>query len=170
MKLYTTENKSQEKFLRKPTKPVDLNKENPEELKKLIKYMRSEMSRINGIGLSANQVGSDKRLFVANVPDKQNKRRFYAIINPKIVKTSKEKVPMEEGCLSVPHTYGVIERPKEIILEGYKPNGKKIRIKAFGLLAQVFQHEIDHLDGKLFTDKAKSVFKAGEETGDIQKV
>ncbi len=117
--------------------------------------MRITMQRANGIGLSANQVGLKYRFFVAQVPDLNGRLKFYAIFNPRIVKTSKEIDILEEGCLSIPEKYGLIERKLKIILTGFDPNGKKIKIKAWGLLARVFQHEIDHLDGKLIIDYLK---------------
>ena len=66
---------------------------------------------------------------------------------------------MEEGCLSVPEIFGEVERQEKIILEGYDKNGRKIKIKAWGLLARVFQHEVDHLNGKIFIDTAKNLHK-----------
>lgn len=113
------------------------------------------MKDADGVGLSANQIGIKKRIFVAQVPDDQGKLKFYSIINPKIVKIFSNKVAMEEGCLSVPEKYGEVLRPEKIILEGETIDGKKIKIKAWGLLSRVFQHEFDHLEGKLFIDKAR---------------
>ncbi len=85
--------------------------------------------------------------------------KFFAIFNPQIVKFSEEKILMEEGCLSVPGIWGGVERPEKITLVGFDKNGKKLKIKAWGLLARIFQHEIDHLNGILFIDKAKQVYK-----------
>ncbi len=80
--------------------------------------------------------------------------KFYVIFNPEIIKFSEEKIIMEEGCLSAPGIYGQVERSSEIILQGYDKNGRKIKIRASGLLARIFQHETDHLNGILFIDKA----------------
>lgn len=135
--------------------PLDLKKENVKELKELVKKMRAVMNESNGVGLSANQIGVAKRIFVAQVPDEHSEIKFYAVVNPTITKKSFKKAPLEEGCLSTPNTYGVIERPERITLKGYTVDGKKLKIKAWGILAQVFQHEVGHLNGKLFTDKAK---------------
>jgi len=110
-----------------------------------------------GIGLSANQIGLSDRLFVAEVPDQDGVLKFYAIFNPVIEKYSKDYDFLEEGCLSVPGSYGEVKRSLEVVLKGLDKNGKAIKIKAWGLLAHVFQHEVDHLDGKLFIDKAKEV-------------
>mgnify|MGYP003922156025 CR=1 FL=1 len=114
------------------------------------------MREANGIGLSANQIGLPYRVFVAQVPDLQGRLKFYAIFNPEIVKVSKEKELFEEGCLSIPDKYALVPRYSHIVIKGFDINGKKIKIKAWGLLARVFQHEIDHLDGKLFIDRIKT--------------
>ncbi len=152
--IWTINNKEQEKILRRKASDFDFSKHDKKEIRELIKTMRAEMVRSVGIGLSANQIGLDMRLFVAKADGKQ-----YAIFNPDITKFSKEKVLMEEGCLSVPELYGPVERPEKITIEGYDANGKKIKIRAWGILARVFQHETDHLNGILFIDKAKSLHK-----------
>lgn len=160
-KIVTTQTKKDESFLRKKVKEFDISllrdKKKAKEMKDLIRNMREFMKKANGIGLSANQIGLPYRLFVAQVPDSQGKQKFYAVFNPEIKKESNEKVTTEEGCLSVPETYGPVERYYKLTLTGFDPRGKKIKIKAWGLLARVFQHEVDHLDGKLFVDKAKEI-------------
>ncbi len=110
------------------------------------------MQEYEGIGLSANQIGLDVKVFVAKIENK-----FYAVFNPEIIQTSKEVITMDEGCLSVPGLFGSVERPAKVTIKGIDPVGKPIKIKAWGLLARVFQHEMDHLNGKLFIDKAKQV-------------
>lgn len=155
--MYLIGNKEQEKVLRRKLPPVDLTRENTKELKELVKRMRAVMREANGIGLSANQMGVEKRLFVAQVPDDQGRVKFYAVVNPKIVKTSKDTAVLEEGCLSVPERYGFVERPLRVTLQGFDVNGKKLKIKAWGLLARVFQHEVDHLNGALFVDHMNPV-------------
>lgn len=169
-KIVTIENKKDEKFLRRKTQEFDFKKFSRKEITELINRMRKAMKLANGIGLSANQIGLDMRVFVAQT-QKTNRdgnprsvssgnNKFYAVFNPEIIKFSDEKTPLEEeGCLSVPMTYGETERPEKIVLEGFDKNGKKIKIKAWGLLAKVFQHEMDHLNGKLFIDKAKKLYK-----------
>ncbi len=158
-KIVTIENKKDEKFLREQTKPFPLedlkDKKKAKEMQTLVKRMRETMKKANGVGLSANQVGIPYRFFVAQVPDSQGKQKFYAIFNPELSKTSDEKITIEEGCLSVPETYGPVERYYRVQITGYDQKGKKIRIKAWGLLARVFQHEVDHLEGKLFIDRTK---------------
>jgi len=152
--IYTVNNKEQEKFLRRKASCFDFAKHDKKEIREIIKNMRLEMTKAIGLGLSANQVGLDMRLFVAKAGGKQ-----YAIFNPVITKFSKETVLMEEGCLSVPEIFGTVERPEKITLEGYDTSGKKIKIKAWGLLARVFQHETDHLNGILFIDRTKCFHK-----------
>ncbi len=162
MPILTVNNKKEEEFLRAKTKEVDLKAVDKKELRELIRDMRRAMRQANGIGLSANQIGIDKRIFVAQIEDPNGRPKFYAVINPKITKKSSPKHPLEEGCLSVPGVYGIVDRYEKVVLEGFNPSGRKIKIKAWGLLAHIFQHEVDHLDGKLFIDKAKEVVDSNE--------
>lgn len=155
--IVTIEEKKGETFLRKKTIPFDFSKHENKELRELIKVMRVTMKRANGVGLSANQIGLSERFFVAEAPDAQGKSKFYAIFNPVITKRSDDISVVEEGCLSVPETWGPTPRSYRVTLEGQDIKGKKIKIKAWGLLARIFQHETDHLDGALFVDRAKSV-------------
>ncbi len=171
LKIITIENKQDAKFLRHKTADFDFKKYNRKEIAELIKQMRERMEAVNGIGLSANQIGLNFKFFVVQIPQnisvnpRSNPResattsKFYAIFNPEIVKFSKEKTVIEEGCLSVPGVYGLVERPKKITLVGQDKNAKKIKIKAWGLLGRVFQHEVDHLNGILFIDRTKKVYK-----------
>ena len=173
MKILTANNKKEEKFLRTGVGDFDFARADKKEIQKTIKEMQKTMREAIGIGLSANQVGLNMRLFIVQISEEPLKRdennkiilpspelmEFYAIFNPKIIKFSKKKIIMEEGCLSVPGIYGPVERPEKITLVGQDESGKKIKIKAGGLLARVFQHETDHLNGILFTDKAISLEK-----------
>ncbi len=152
MNIVTTENKKDEKFLRAKTREFDFSKYKKQEIRALIKTMRQKMQEADGIGLSANQVGLDIKVFVAKVENK-----FYAVFNPELAQLSKETIVLDEGCLSVPGVYGAVERPARVTLKGFDQAGKSIKVKAWGLLARVFQHEVDHLNGKLFVDKAKQV-------------
>jgi peptide deformylase len=152
--IWTINNKEQEKFLRRKASEFDFSKHDKKEIREIIKNMRTEMAKAIGIGLSANQLGMDISLFIAKADGKQ-----YSIFNPIITKFSKETIIMEEGCLSVPETYGEVERPEKITIEGLDASGKKIKIKAWGLLARIFQHETDHLNGILFIDKARNLRK-----------
>ncbi|MEK7548908.1 MAG: peptide deformylase [Patescibacteria group bacterium] len=173
MQIFTINNKTEEKFLRIKTANFDFSKHSKKDIDELIKKMKSSMIKANGIGLSANQIGLDLQLFVAQISDEPLKRgknnkiilpssksmKSYIIFNPKIAKFSKKETIMEEGCLSVPGIYGEVERPEKITLEGYDRYGRKKKIKAEELLARVFQHEIDHLNGILFIDRAKNLHK-----------
>ena len=154
MDIWTLLDQQQEKFLRRKTARFDFAKWPKAEIRNLIAKMRRVMKKANGIGLSANQIGLDLNVFVAQVENK-----FYAVFNPKITRKSENKIFLEEGCLSVPETYGPVARPERITMEGEDANGKKIKIKCWGLLARVFQHETDHLNGILFIDKAKELYK-----------
>lgn len=158
--ILVVDNRKEEKFLRKKAADFDFKKFSKREVNDLVIRMRRIMKAANGIGLSANQIGLDCRVFVAEVPGAQGGTKFYAVFNPKIEKASEEKVPYEEGCLSVPGRWGDVERPARIVISGFDKNGKPAKVKAWGLLARVFQHEIDHLNGKLFVDRTKKVRSA----------
>ncbi len=156
--------------MRQKTADFDFGKFTKKEINDLIKKMRETMIKAKGIGLSANQIGLNFKMFIVLIPktpsfntDSVNaitnaQEKFYAIFNPEIIKFSKKTSVMEEGCLSVPGVYGEVERPEKITLIGQNKNGEKIKIKAEGLLARVFQHETDHLNGILFIDKCKNVY------------
>lgn len=158
-KIIIIENKRDEKFLRRKTEDFDFKKFGGKEIGELVARMRKAMRQASGVGLSANQIGLTYKMFVAEVPNQKGGNKFYAVFNPKIEKSGEETVGLEEGCLSVPLTYGEVERPAKITLSGYDKNCKPVKIKAWGLLARVFQHEVDHLNGALFIDKAKNIHK-----------
>ena len=94
---------------------------------------------------------------------------LYEVINPEIVKSSRDMVEGIEGCLSIPGYFGLVERSEAVTVQGQDRHGKTMRIKAYDWLARVFQHEIDHLDGILYIDKALEVWKAGEEPPSIRE-
>jgi len=150
MRILKISNKKDNKFLRKKTVPFDFDSMGKEEIRKLIRDMKKVMIEADGVGLAANQIGIQKRFFVVDLEGK-----FYAIFNPEVTKESKTKEILEQGCLSVPEEKVEVERPSEIVLKGYDRNGKRIKIKAWGMLAHIFQHEVDHLNGKLITDYKK---------------
>jgi len=153
-KIVTGENSE---ILRKKAQDV---KEVNSEIRNLIEEMRKIMKENDGIGLAAPQIGLDLNLFVAEIDyDKNKKGKFYALINPQIISKSKATEIVEEGCLSLPKEFGEVERSKRVIIVGLNEFGKKVKIKAEGLLARVFQHEIDHLNGILFADKASKIRK-----------
>jgi len=158
-KIITIKEKKNERFLRKKTADFDFKKFTKKEINDLIARMKKTMREANGVGLSANQVGLNFGMFVAEVPSgPQNQNKFYAVFNPKIEKFGTERIVLEEGCLSVPLSYGDVERAEKITLKGRDKNGKKIKIKAWGALAQVFQHEVEHLNGKLFVDRTDKTY------------
>ncbi len=162
--IVTIAQKKDEKFLRKKAVPFEFKNFTRKEVNELITRMRRIMHAANGIGLSANQIGLTFSVFVAEVPDTQGGTKFYAVFNPKIEKMDKATIDFEEGCLSVPGTWGEVTRAETIVVSGYNKMGKKVKVKAWGLLARVFQHEIDHLNGKLFIDRAKKVYTAEQTT------
>jgi len=157
--IVTIVTKEQEAFLRTKTVNFDFALWEKKDIQALVKRMRAKMKELNGVGLSANQIGHGFRMFVAQVPDSQGRQKFYAVFNPKLTVVGKEKETIEEGCLSVPGFWGPVSRDFKVVLDGYDMHGKKIKIKAWGLLARVFQHETDHLDGVLFIDRAKKIYK-----------
>ncbi|OGY60209.1 MAG: peptide deformylase [Candidatus Colwellbacteria bacterium RIFCSPLOWO2_12_FULL_44_13] len=146
-RIFQIHSKQDEKFLRRKVADFDFKAFTKKEINTLIKQMRVIMEAANGVGLSANQIGLTMNVFVA-----KDDKKFYAIFNASISKPSKTTVEFEEGCLSVPGTFASVLRPEKVILTGYDKNGKKLKIKAWGFLARVFQHEVDHLNGKLFID------------------
>lgn len=150
--IWLIDDKKEVKLLRKKMAPFDFSKYSEKDIRELLKRMRVAMKNANGVGLSANQIGLDAHLFVALVDGK-----FYAVFNSQLTKISDETNTIEEGCLSVPDVFGDVSRPSKVVLEGYDKNGKKLKIKAWGLLARVFQHESDHLNGVVFIDKAKKL-------------
>jgi peptide deformylase len=122
------------------------------EIKELIFDMLETLEKANGLGLAAPQVGKSVRLCV--VKNERNPgSKTYILINPKIKSKSWKKEILEEGCLSFPGKFMPIKRSKKVKIEAIDRKGEKIEIKAEGLLARAFQHEIDHLDGILFIER-----------------
>ncbi len=119
-------------------------------LDELIKTMKIE----DGAGIAAPQVGKNIRVIIIDTS-----RGPRAYINPVITERSQKMTNSTEGCLSVPNKYGVVSRHKKISIQALDRNGKIAHIKKSGLLATVFQHEIDHLDGVLFIDKADEIYE-----------
>jgi peptide deformylase len=143
-----------DKFLTKPTKPVE---NIDEKIRNLIEGMASTMYQAPGIGLAAIQVGCDKSLLVYDVSDKDEKRSLHVLINPRIVSSEGTTISEEEGCLSVPDFKADVKRAVSILVEGVDREGKPLRIEAQGLLSVMLQHEIDHLNGILFIDRISSL-------------
>lgn len=133
-------------ILRVKCKPV---KEITPSLKKLISDMFDTMYDSNGVGLAAPQIGIVKRLVVIDDYDGHK----HVLINPQIVSEVGEQLSTE-GCLSIPGYYGKVKRPSEIKVKAIDENGKQFEITGTGILATILSHEIDHLDGILYKDKA----------------
>jgi len=153
-KILTINNKKEEQFLRDKTVAFEFSDFTRKELKALVQTMRLTMKKANGVGLSANQIGLNSNMFVAEYDNK-----FYAIFNPTITQSSAETETVEEGCLSIPGQYGPVARARRITLVGQNIEKRKLKIRARGFLAKIFQHEIDHLNGILFIDKATAIYK-----------
>ncbi len=154
MELHTIHNKDHEKVLRTTCRPFDFSKHDKKDIRALTTQMRKKMHEWRGVGLASTQIGRTENFFIAQTPN----GKFYALFNPKITKTEGKQVLMEEGCLSVPGVYGEVPRYEEVVIEGTDHNNKKVKVKAWGLLAQIFQHETDHLKGVLCVDKMKSSY------------
>jgi peptide deformylase len=137
-------------ILRKKSILVDLKKINEKDFKILIDDMKHTMLKKDGVGLAAPQIGKNKRIITVNTKD-----GVIAMINPRIINKSFLKEWDEEGCLSVPGIYGKVKRSKKLKCEFFDMDKKKNIISAQGFFARIIQHEIDHLDGILFIDKAK---------------
>ena len=151
-------------ILRRKARPVSTFDQS---LQTLIDDMIDTMRDAPGVGLAAPQVGIGQRLIVveyAEPPEegeeeKQVKPRLYVMANPEIVKTSEDKVLGVEGCLSIPGLVGEVERYSMVQVKGLNRRGQPMKVKAEGWLARIFQHEIDHINGVVFPDRATRVWK-----------
>ena len=119
--------------------------------------MVSTMKSANGLGLAAPQVGVSLRVFTVDIEGNVS-----VFVNPEMKDFAKESAPFEEGCLSVQKTWGPVIRPKKLTIKALDENGKPVKIRAKGLLARVAQHEMDHLNGFLFIDKAEKLYQVEE--------
>ena len=168
-----------EAVLRKVAQEVPISDIKKLKIKKILKEMSASLSsQDDGVAIAAPQIGYSLRIFVVSgkifekdfgkktptskeleVTTKSKKRDVPDIvfINPKISKLSREKSWLPEGCLSVRWLYGLVSRSKKATVTAYDENGKKFTRGASGLLAQIFQHETDHLNGILFIDQAKDI-------------
>lgn len=161
--------KSNNPVLRDFAEPVVLEEIKSEKIQKIIKDMKNSLAREEeGVALAAPQIGVTLRIFVVSKKifqligvGKSDKDKFddLVFINPEIIKLSKDKEVLEEGCLSVRNYYGKIKRATKATVRAYDKNGNVFERGGSRLLAQIFQHEIDHLNGILFTDSAKDVQK-----------
>ena len=163
-----------EPVLRRKAKPITKFDKN---LQTLIDDMIDTMRDAPGVGLAAPQVNISQQLAVIEYSEDEDEeeeaegappapKKLFVIINPEIVKVSEEKVNGVEGCLSIPGLVGEVERYEAIQVKALNRHGSPVKLKLDGWMARIFQHEIDHLNGVLFTDHATRVWKptAEEET------
>lgn len=144
--------------LRQPSQPVNKEEFGSQQLKNwLDDFYKILNAADDGIALAAPQAGIFKRIFIVSEKinnDRKTKLKNLIFINPLIIRSSKKKIWLEEGCLSVRDIYGSIQRCEKVTVEAHNTRGEKFVYHGSGLLAQIFQHEIDHLNGVLFIDKA----------------
>ncbi|HSB01205.1 MAG TPA: peptide deformylase [Anaerolineae bacterium] len=146
-------------------------------LQTVIDDMVETMRQAPGVGLAAPQIGLSERIIVVEYfeheEDEEKEdapKKVWTVLNPEIVKPSEETLLGIEGCLSVPGLVGEVERHAAIHVKGLNRHGKPLKIKAEGWLARIFQHEIDHLNGVIFTDRATRVWKPQDEVEPEQEV
>ena len=141
-------------------------------LQSLIDDMVETMRDAPGVGLAAPQVGVSERVIVVEYAEPEEveegeepievEPKLYVMVNPEIVKSSPDTVMGVEGCLSIPTLVGEVERAEEIRIKGFNRRGQPMKLKVDGWLARIFQHEIDHLDGVVFVDRATRVWSGQE--------
>ena len=137
-------------------------------VKKVIKDLRKAIKTYDvdgyaAVAIAAPQIGVSKRLFlIEDQSDRDDALPTVIAINPRITKVSKKTHEVGEGCLSIPDTYGLVTRHKNVTIEALDENGMPFTRGAGGLLAQIIQHENDHLDGILFTDRSDKIWHKGE--------
>ena len=143
---------------RKAHKVTDFGKD----FKTLVENMIETMRDAPGVGLAAPQVAVPLRLIVVEYGDDEDEeapRKLFVVANPEIIEKSEEKVVGIEGCLSVPDLIGEVERHESVTVKGLNRHGLPFKIKASGWLARIFQHEIDHVEGIVYTDLTDKVWK-----------
>lgn len=157
--------------LRQTAESIPDNLFGSEELAHIVADMKAALaSQDDGVAIAAPQIGISRRIFVVsgkvfimNEEDEPERPDDMVCINPDIVSLSKEKEELEEGCLSVRYKYGKVLRSKKAKIRAYDQDGRMFERGASGLLAQIFQHETDHLNGVLFIDKAEHLFDISPE-------
>ena len=141
------------------------------ELQTLIDDMVDTMRAAPGVGLAAPQVDVPLRVIVVEFSedpeDEETPPKLYTLVNPEIARASAEEELGTEGCLSIPGIVGDVERPLTVTVKGLNRRGQSVKLKAGGWLARIFQHEVDHLNGVLFVDKAERVWQVEGETTQI---
>jgi peptide deformylase len=141
------------------------------ELQTLIDDMVETMRAEPGVGLAANQVGVPQRVIVVEYAEDDSKEdaplKLFAVVNPDFSRVSQEMVVGTEGCLSIPGYVGNVERHEAVTVKGHNRRGQSVTIKAKGWLARIFQHELDHLNGVLFVDRADQIWAVEEKTEEV---
>jgi peptide deformylase len=145
-----------DKILRNPTRELD-NIDG--DVQKMIDQMSETMYAAPGIGLAAIQVGWDRRVLIYDISPSEDGGSLQVLINPRIVEHGGEILSENEGCLSVPEFRADVKRYASILVEGVDREGRPLKLEAEGILAIVLQHEIDHLNGKLFIDHISALKK-----------
>ena len=147
------------------------------DLKTLLEDMLETMREAPGVGLAAPQIGLSERIIVVEYYEREEDeeiedapKKVWTVINPEIVQASEEMLMGAEGCLSIPGLVGEVERYAEVQVKGLNRHGKPIKIKAKGWLARILQHEIDHLNGVLFTERATRVWRPSQDVAQDQEV
>lgn len=141
--------------LHEPAAPVG---EITDDIQRLIDDMIQTMYAAPGVGLAATQVGVSLRLFVADVSVGRDRAGLHTFINPEFVEREGMQLE-EEGCLSVPGFNATVARPTKVVIKGLDREGQEQIVEGTDLLARCFQHEMDHLDGKLFVDRLRGLQK-----------
>lgn len=135
------------------------------ETQQLIDDMVITLHEESGAGLAAPQVNVSQQVILVEFGSEEDENippTLYVAVNPKITRFSKELVMGAEGCLSIPNLMGEVERAQEIVVEGQNRHGEPLKMKLRGWVARIFQHEIDHLNGILYTDRASEVWETDE--------
>ena len=140
--------------LRQKSKELKSEELPKKEIQQLLLDMEKTMIEKDGVGLAAPQVGRNLRVIVISTEDGS-----VVLVNPKILRKSFKKEIMEEGCLSLPEVFGLVKRSQKVRVVAMDKTGKKMKFKASGMFARVIQHEVDHLEGVLFIDKAREIVK-----------
>ena len=134
--------------LRKVAEPVE---EINDEIRQIVNDMLDTLYASDGVGIAAPQIGISKRIIVVDTDPSNASSKPIVLINPEIVEKD-GAIAAEEGCLSVPEVRGDVKRYERVVIEGIDLDGKRIKVEGTDLLARVFQHEIDHINGTLFID------------------
>ena len=136
------------------------------DLQQLLEDMIDTLHEESGSGLAAPQINVSKQVILIEFGSEEDEEvppRLYVTINPKITRFSQQMVSGAEGCLSVPGLMGDVDRSQDVVVEGQDRNGEPLKISLQGWIARIFQHEIDHINGILYTDRATQVWEADEE-------